>query len=397
MYFLIVSLGMVAVLYGYCGWRLLIPLRLHFPLSLAAWLSLAALALLPHVYLFAIRGSNAPDWLRDGLAWIAYLGLGFATITFCLLILRDLGWLLWLAVEKLSSGAATAAPAPGHLERREHLLWFLNLGVVGISGALAVGGVFAARRRPAVVDVTVPIADLPPSLEGFRIAQITDIHVGPTIKRDFVSAVVDIVNDLEADLIAFTGDLADGSVHRLRPHVAPLSQLRAAHGCYFVTGNHEYYSGVEEWVAEVGRLGMQVLINEHRIVRRGEGKLVIAGVTDWDAGSVVTHLPHHASDPGSAFEGAPQNAVRLLLAHQPRSSLAAAGAGGFDLMLCGHTHGGQLLPWRFLVLLQQPFISGLHRVQDSSWVYVSKGAGYWGPPMRLGAPSEITHITLKRA
>ena len=140
---------------------------------------------------------------------------------------------------------------------------------------------------------------------------------------------------------------------------------------------------------------MEVLLNEHCIVRHGEAELTIAGVTDYAAAGVVPQLPDHASDPESALMDAPDGTVRLLLAHQPRSALAAAQVG-FDLMLCGHTHGGQLLPWHAVVALQQTFVSGLHRLQRS-WVYVSRGAGYWGPPVRLGAPSEITHITLVKA
>lgn len=399
MYFFVVSLSMVAVIYGYCGWRLLLPLQFHSPLpALAAWLCLAGLALLPHVYLIYVRRSGAPGWVRDPVAWTAYLGLGFATVTFSLLLLRDLGWLVWLAVEQLSaslSGDPGAAASGTDPQARQQLLSRLNLGVVCLAAALTARGLHVARRRPPVVDVTVPIHRLPPSLEGFRIAQISDLHVGPTIKGGFVSAVVDVVNDLDVDLIAFTGDLADGPVQRYRADVAPLSRLRAVHGCYFVTGNHEYYSGVEEWVDEARRLGMEVLLNEHRMARRGDGELLVAGVTDYDAAGAVPHLPVHASDPEAALGNPPPGTVRLLLAHQPRSSLAAAQAG-FDLMLCGHTHGGQLLPWRFFVALQQPYVAGLHRLRQL-WVYVSRGTGYWGPPVRLWAPSEITHITLTRA
>jgi predicted MPP superfamily phosphohydrolase len=140
---------------------------------------------------------------------------------------------------------------------------------------------------------------------------------------------------------------------------------------------------------------MEVLLNEHRIAERGDAKLLVAGVTDYSAAGEAADLPGHASDPDAALGSGPSGAVRLLLAHQPRSGLAAARAG-FDLMLCGHTHGGQLLPWHFAVTLQQPYVAGLHRLRQS-WVYVSRGTGYWGPPVRLWAPSEITHITLTRA
>jgi predicted MPP superfamily phosphohydrolase len=162
---------------------------------------------------------------------------------------------------------------------------------------------------------------------------------------------------------------------------------------FFVTGNHEYYSGAEQWIAEVRRLGLRVLMNEHVIRRRGRATLMIAGVTDYTA----QHFnPAHKSDPHLAAAGAPDGvAVRVLLAHQPRSAPAAADAG-FDLQLSGHTHGGQFFPWNLFVPLQQPFVAGLNRVR-SLWVYTSRGTGYWGPPKRFGAPSEITLVRLVQA
>jgi len=233
------------------------------------------------------------------------------------------------------------------------------------------------------------VVDLPPALDGFRIAQISDIHVGPTIKRPYVEAVVEAVNKLDADLVAITGDLVDGSVPDLAEHVAPLAGLRSREGSFFVTGNHEYYSGAAAWVGELRRLGITVLVNEHVVVRRGDAAIVVAGVTDFNAG----HFDRaEASDPKRALAGSPSAALRLLLAHQPRSAEAAE-AAGFDLQLSGHTHGGQFLPWNFLVRLQQPFTAGLKRWRRM-WVYTSRGTGYWGPPKRFGAPSEITLLRL---
>jgi predicted MPP superfamily phosphohydrolase len=250
-------------------------------------------------------------------------------------------------------------------------------------------GFVNARRVARIVRVDVPIAGLPIALDGFTIAQVSDVHVGPTIKRPYVEAIVAAVNRLDADLVAVTGDLVDGSVRDLADHVAPLADLRAKEGVFFVTGNHEYYSGAPSWVAELHRLGLTVLLNEHAVVRRGAAQLVVAGVTDFNAG----HFDRaEASDPQAALAGSPAGAVRLLLAHQPRSA-AAAEAAGFDLQLSGHTHGGQFLPWNFLVRLQQPFTAGLHRWRRM-WVYTSRGTGYWGPPKRFGAPSEITLLRL---
>jgi predicted MPP superfamily phosphohydrolase len=251
-------------------------------------------------------------------------------------------------------------------------------------------GFINARRRAGIRAVEVPIAGLPEPLRGFSIVQITDIHVGTTIKNGYVSRIVDAVNELDADMIAVTGDLVDGSVGRLAPHTEPLGRLTSRYGTFFVTGNHEYYSGVHAWIAEMRRLGVLVLLNEHVVLEHFGESVVVAGVTDLSA----HHFdPAHRSDPAAALAGAPEDAaVKVLLAHQPRSAFAAAEAG-FHLQLSGHTHGGQFFPWNLVVKIFEPFTAGLHRL-DHLWLYVSRGTGYWGPPNRFGAPSEITHLKL---
>jgi hypothetical protein len=252
---------------------------------------------------------------------------------------------------------------------------------------------YVARRRPGIVEVTIPVAGLPPGLHGFSIAQISDVHVGPTIKRAFVEGIVERVNHLEADVIAITGDLVDGSVQQLSAHTAPLAGLTARHGVFFVTGNHEYYSGEPAWTEELRRLGLHVLKNEHVVLKHNDASLVLAGVTDYSA----HHFnPAERSDPAAALLGAPANAgAKVLLAHQPSSAMAAAGAG-FDIQISGHTHGGQFWPWNLFIHLFQPFSSGLHKLKGL-WIYVSRGTGYWGPPNRFGVPSEITRIRLVSA
>ena len=264
-------------------------------------------------------------------------------------------------------------------------------GVVG--GALVVLLLGSWRaRRPGVVRVEVPIAGLPQDLQGFRIVQLSDLHVGPTLKRDFVERIVETANRLHPDLIALTGDVADGLPPALREEVAPLGRLTAPHGKFFVTGNHEYYWDAAGWVRELEHLGFDALVNSHRVISQGAGRLLLAGVTDHSASRLV---PGHASDPFAAMAGAPESDVRVLLAHQPKSAFAAR-AAGFDLQLSGHTHGGQYFPFNLLVRLFQPFVAGLHRLEEM-WLYVSRGTGYWGPPLRLGAPAEITLIQLTRA
>ena len=260
----------------------------------------------------------------------------------------------------------------------------VGAAILGGSLGLTLVGMLQARR-PRVVHVTVPIRDLPGDLQGFRIAQLSDLHVGPTIRRRFVESVVRRTNGLAPDLVVVTGDVADGLVPELREHVAPLAGLVAPHGTFFVTGNHEYFWDVRGWTSELARLGVDVLQNEHRLVVHGNGRLLLAGVTDLSA----------ASDPAQALAGAPQSDVRVLLAHQPKSAYAARDAG-FDLQLSGHTHGGQFFPFNLLVRLFQPFVAGLHRL-ERMWLYVSRGTGYWGRPLRLLAPSEITLIELVAA
>ncbi|WP_459465314.1 metallophosphoesterase [Rhizobium sp. No.120] len=264
------------------------------------------------------------------------------------------------------------------------------LAVPFVALAFTLLGFYFARRRATVKTIDIPIAKLDTGLEGFTIVQISDIHVGPTIKRRYVEKIVSAVNDLHPDLIALTGDLVDGSVEELAKDVRPIGQLSARHGTFFVTGNHEYYSGADSWIDEVRRLGLKVLMNQHVVIDHNGTRALVAGVTDFEAGSFDKA---HESDPEKAIRGAPRDiAFRLLLAHQPRSATAAVKAG-FTLQLSGHTHGGQFLPWHLLIRLQQPVVYGLAKLDDL-WVYTSRGTGYWGPPIRLGAPSEITRLRL---
>jgi len=364
------------LLHAYVGWRLVPGLD-----SLAGAVALAVLLLVSALTLPYGLGARRGGAGRGAaaLAWIGLVCMGLFSSLFVLTAVRDAGLLLAGAAAALWPGAVSPASLVTPSAR-----------AVAIAAALVTLWGFANARRVArVVRVDVPIAGLPAPLDGFTIAQVSDIHVGPTIKRPYVEAIVDSVNRLDVDLVAVTGDLVDGSVRDLAEHVAPLAGLRSKEGVFFVTGNHEYYSGAASWVRELRRLGLTVLMNEHVLVRRGDARLVVAGVTDFNA----AHFDRaEASDPAAALAGSPAGALRLLLAHQPRSA-AAAEAAGFHLQLSGHTHGGQFLPWNFLVRLQQPFTAGLHRWR-AMWVYTSRGTGYWGPPKRFGAPSEITLLRL---
>ncbi|CAN5121663.1 metallophosphoesterase [soil metagenome] len=384
MNFLLLS-ALSALLHGYVAIRLM-PGLMAFPVArLVLGGVLIASALLTPLGLMARRIARPP--LADRLGWAGLLCMGLFSSLMVLTLLRDaasgLLWTVdWLAPGRLAladwrSGSAQAVPLLGGLAT---LLGFLS-----------------ARRTAAVVRVDVPIRGLPAAWHGFTVAQISDIHVGPTIGRHYLRSIVERVNTLQADVVVITGDLVDGRVSELAAHVAPLADLRSRHGTFFVTGNHEYYSGAQPWIDELRRLGLTVLLNEHVVIASGDqaraGRpLVLAGVTDFGAGHFD---PAHHSDPAAALRGAPRDAVRVLLAHQPRSAAAAAKAG-FDLQLSGHTHGGQFYPWNLFVRFQQPFTAGLH-LWGTLWVYTSRGTGYWGPPNRFGAPSEITCLRLVAA
>ncbi len=369
---------LVPLLHLYVGLRLLPDLPLEaFGLAAASLVLVLSAALIP----LAMLSRRMPDRRRaDMLAWAGFVAMGLFSSVLVLTFLRDVCLL-----------AGTAAGF--FIAIYDALRSFRDRSAIAVpllALILSIAGFVNARRRAAVRSVEVAIDGLPAPLHGFTIAQITDVHVGPTIKRGYLEAIVDAVNAMEADLIAVTGDMVDGSVKELAWHMQPLARLTARHGVFFVTGNHEYYSGVHGWLVELERLGLRVLMNEHVVLEHRGASLVLAGVTDFHA---EYFDPAHKSDPAAAIAGAPAGAgMKLLLAHQPRSAFEAA-RSGFDLQLSGHTHGGQFLPWMFLVRLQQPFIAGLHRL-DKLWVYTSRGAGYWGPPKRLGAPAEITCIRL---
>jgi uncharacterized protein len=370
--------SILLLLHTYIGWRLLpdMPFGVAGTAVMVLWL-VASVVVIPRAMVWR-RAEGQP--VSDRLVWAGLLALGSFSSLLVLTFLREVGLLVALAM----------SPSLLEASRLPTIRTYSAAAVPILAGLLTLVGLINARRRARVRSVDVPIADLPAALHGFTIAQISDIHIGPTIKRGYVDAIVDAVNALEADMIAVTGDLVDGSVRQLSHHTEPISRLSARHGAYFVTGNHEYYAGVHGWVIELRRLGLHVLMNEHVVLQHDGADVVVAGVTDYGA----HHFDEsHRSDPSAALARAPADAsVKVLLAHQPRSAFEAAPAG-FHLQLSGHTHGGQFLPWNFFVRLQQPFTAGLHRL-GSLWVYTSRGTGYWGPPKRLGAPSEITHLRL---
>lgn len=333
----------------------------------------------------AVRGLglSAPTWLNV----VAFTWLGSLFLLMAFLGGADLLRLLRAGLARWSDAVPAFDP-----DRRQALARMAAAGASFGAVALTGRGVHAASRDPQVYQIDVPIAGLPAEVEGLRIAQISDLHISSTIRRAYVERVVALVNREEPDLVAITGDLMDGSVAMLREDAAPLAALRSRHGTFFCTGNHEYYSGVEEWMTELQRLGIRPLRNARVTLGEGRGAIELAGVDDYQAGRFGNGL---GPDLSKALQGRDVKRPLVLLAHQPKAIHEAA-AAGVDLVLSGHTHGGQIWPFGYLVALTQPYLAGLHRHQGGSWIYVSRGTGYWGPPMRLGAPHEITVLRLVR-
>lgn len=378
-----------AVLHGLVGW--LLAGDMPHPTN---WGGSAVLLWCAFSALTMPLGLVQPRWIapraRLVSTWLGLLAMGLFSSIFVLTLVREIALTVFAVAHWVGSGYAV--PESVRLDSA--------LAVGPLALLMTMAGFWNARRTAAVVRVNVPLQNLPLALEGFSIAQISDIHVGPTIKTHYLQRIVNRVNGLGADMVAITGDLVDGPVETLGVHIQPLRRLQSRYGTFFVTGNHEYYSGAHRWIDKLRAMGINVLMNEHVVIEHAtdsqagdSATVVVAGVTDFSAHQFDET---HRSDPQAALVDAPVMAhVKLLLAHQPRSAPAAAQAG-FDLQLSGHTHGGQFWPWGYFVKFQQPFTAGLHRLQ-AMWVYTSRGTGYWGPPKRFGAPSEITLLRLVRA
>jgi predicted MPP superfamily phosphohydrolase len=313
------------------------------------------------------RGKRGVGWRWLSVAATAWLGVAFVLVT----ILAATDLLLW--------GLSLLGGLP-HDQGVEDLRALATLALTGMYTTAAVGN---ALRVPRVKRVEVELPRWPAALDGFRIAQLSDVHIGPLLRRDFAAAVTRCTNDLEADLVVITGDLVDGSVEQVGEEVRPFGELRGRHGVYFITGNHDHYQGADSWVRFLRGLGIRSLRNEHRVLAEDSAPFVLAGVDD------------HDEDIEGALAGADEQYARILLAHHPQT-FPEASRNGVDLQLSGHTHGGQLWPFSLLVRLSTRYVSGLH-FRPRSALYVSNGTGFWGPPMRLGAPSEITEIVLRSA
>lgn len=374
---LLIILGVLAVLTVYASTRI----TDHWEAAQAhPWLRYLGMAAFFCLQMLAPFGDRLwfPALKRKGwhrlvlcLDWVSYLAFGLMSVMVAYGFAFDIVGIIWQVI----------AP-PDNPARFAYVSFQLYAAAVALTIMLGVW-----RTRAPVVDrVEVKLANLPAEFEGFTIAQISDLHVGPTIKRTYAQKVVDITNDLNADMVALTGDFVDGRVSELRNDVAPLAGLKSKDGVFFVTGNHECYWDDDAWMAEFKRLGARVLANEHQFIKRGNAVIAIAGVNDPAAG----HM-----DVGAALRGLPDAMTIILLAHQP-GTYAKAEAAGVDLQLSGHAHAGQYFPFTLAIRFFQKYYKGLN-LHGRLWVYVNRGTGYWGPPLRVGAPPEITLMTLRRS
>jgi len=374
-------------------------------MALVALVMTLALALLASAHWYLARRYVLDPGLAEplrsvALAALAVLGVGavlqpvlerflrlpwLRIVSFPFLIWMGVFWLSFVGLA-LSDGVLGLMGASGGQDAAAVRAAVVGGLVLGLAGLALRGGL----RLPAVRRVEIALARWPRALDGFRIVQISDIHIGPLLGRRFAERLTERVNALAPDLVAVTGDLVDGSVDALRDEVAPFAALAAKHGVFFVTGNHDVYSGGEPWVERVRELGLRVLRNE-RVAIGGDDGFDLAGVDDhrgdWVRGST--------EDLDAALAGRDASRALVLLAHDPGTFRRAA-KRGVDLQLSGHTHGGQIWPFKYLVRLAVPFVAGLHRV-GASQLYVSRGSGFWGPPMRLLAPAEVTELVLRRA
>ncbi len=324
-----------------------------------------------------------PRDLGQIVAYLAYGWMGMVVLLMPILAIVDL-------VRAVVVRADRRPTDPG---RRQALARAAAAVTALTSTAAGAVGVQTALSAPELHTFDLPIPDLPPALVGFRIAQLSDIHIGPLLGGDFARSLVERVNALDVDLVALTGDLVDGSVAHLGAHVAPFGELRSRHGTFFVTGNHEYYSGADAWIAELRRLGIRVLRNERVAVEHDGATLDVLGVDDWRSKGFGGG---HGHDLVRACADRDPRRPSLLLAHQPKVVDEAA-EQCIDAVLCGHTHGGQMWPFGLIVALQQPYVVGLHHHRERTWIYVHPGTGYWGPPMRLKVNAQIAVATLVAA
>ena len=367
-----VLVSVLVLLHGLPWWRLVLAPDWPRPVTIAGTVT-AVVAIIG--FPFAMIAGHGRRHV-DGLAVLGDTWLGIVWQLFAWTVIGSAAGLVLLL-------AGVADPLRSRV---------IALGVLAVVLVLCCWGTYQARRLPRVRRTEVTIDRLGAGLDGTRVVLIADTHYGPINRARWSSRLAAAVNELEPDILVHAGDLADGSVDQRRAQVAPLGTTRGALARVYITGNHEYFSGALDWVAHMSELGWTVLHNRHVVVERGGARLAVAGIDDLTAAG--SGVPGHGADLPAALRGLDPEVPVILVAHQPKQVRGAAEVG-VDLQLSGHTHGGQMWPFHLLVRAEQGALQGLSRRGDRTQLYVTRGSGFWGPPFRIFAPSEISLLTLR--
>lgn len=381
-YFSILVTSVVLISWAIICWRMIVPLKVR-RLTKVLLAGTLLLGLVMHQITRMYVREGLPVELPAFVRWGGYLSFGFVFLVMPFLIAKEI-LQLWGRKIIAPKGSVNGA-------RRAFLHNAGNAIVMATALPITAFAVEEAFQTPVVKKNPLPISGLHPDLDGITIAQVSDLHVGSILDKTWVDSIMQQVQGLHADMIVLTGDAIDGQVSRVGKELASLETLTAPLGKFFVTGNHEFYSGVEPWVEQMRALDFTVLNNEHTLVQKGNGVMLMAGVWDYHGARFGTK---YTSDPFAAKADAPEHDVSILLAHNPRNIYQAAQAK-YDVQLSGHTHGGQYFPWTYAIHLFQEYVAGSYTVENSL-LYVNTGTGFWGPPMRFTVPPEITLHTLKR-
>jgi predicted MPP superfamily phosphohydrolase len=368
--FFLIFLSVMALLNVYVYRRLF--RKINFNLDKLGLPLLVVLFLLQITFVLEARTHFLPD--SPEIYYVLSMSVGITVILFFITLLYDL---LHTVGKRI----------PYDESRRYFIKVIFDVSMIVLAASYLLNGIFGALRRPAMNDISVGIKGL--GFEHFKIAQLSDMHIGRTIGAEFVRECVERVNAQQPDMVVLTGDIVDLPVNMIEEALFELTKLKSTFGTFFIMGNHEYFRGPEAVVEHIKGLGITVLLNESRTIGDSETAFNLVGINDL----VSKRMGVMPYDVEAAFGDVDPELPTIVLAHQPKS-VTVTQHKAFDLMLSGHTHGGQIFPFGFLVMLDQPFLAGLYDVDDTKQIFVSRGTGYWGPPVRVLAPSEISLLNL---